>query len=154
MTTYDNTVGGTKAIRANALTPRVITAKVDIQAAANALNSGTAFSAADVLKVLNIPANTFVLEAGLICTVAEDTTMTLDLGDGDDDNGYIDAYDAESTGSSITTVALGYGVDNVHGVFYDTADTIDLTIVTIGAQTEHQCVVTVFALVLGPIPTS
>ena len=156
MTIYNVAEGGNAGgIKASFPAARLMTAQVDLGTLGeDEVSSGNVFSAADVIPVLNIPAYTFVLDAGLICTTAEDTTLTLDLGDGDDPNGYVDGYDAESTGVRLTAVDEGFGTDNVAGKLYASADTIDLTIATVGAQTAHQCVVTVFAVVAGPIPTS
>jgi len=125
---------------------------IDLDEAATDIKTGNVFEAGDVLQALQIPAYTMVLNAGLICTEAESTTLTLDVGDGDQADGYVDGYDAESTGGSGTAIAEAYGPDNAFGRLYTSADTIDLKIVTIGAQTANNAVVTVWAICVQ-VPT-
>lgn len=145
MTTYSCEVGGTTRVKALAPGVKVLEKTLDLyQLGVDEVASGNVFTAADVIKALNVPANTLVMRAGIVCHTAEGDTMTLDLGDGDDVDGYVDGYDAESTGGSASASALGYGPD---GIFYTSADTIDLVIATVGAQTSHSAVVTVWAIV-------
>ena len=105
---------------------RCVTQVVDFSSFTNA--SG------DVVQVIEVPANTLCLYAGLDVLTADGAgnSGTLSLGDGADVDRYISASTAtagmETTraragDSSMGTTSVGYGV-------YAAADTIDLTIAT------------------------
>lgn len=86
----------------------------------------TGFAATNILRVFKVPAGTIVRLAGLNVLTVEGGVATVDIGDGDDDDGYIAAGDLNALGATITTVALGYGADNVMGKFYAANDSIDI----------------------------
>ena len=105
---------------------RMVTQVVDFSAFTNA--SG------DVVQVIEVPANTLCLYAGLDVLTADGAgnSGTLALGDGADVDRYVSASTAtagievtrERAGTSaMGTTSVGYGV-------YTAADTIDLTIAT------------------------
>lgn len=126
MATFDRTVGGTAGYPAvkKGGTYR-LTATVDF----NEDN----YSAADILQLINVPANTRVTSVAWIVETVEGATLTFDIGDGDDPNGYIDGANgnALSGGDSdllvlttdATPVRVGYSGS---GEYYTAADTIDL----------------------------
>jgi len=105
---------------------RMVTQVVDFSSFTNA--SG------DVVQVIEVPANTLCLYAGLDVLTADGAgnSGTLALGDGADVDRYVSASTAtagievtrERAGTSaMGTTSVGYGV-------YTAADTIDLTIAT------------------------
>ena len=84
-------------------------------------------AANDVVQMLNIPAETLIINAGIEVLTASASGVTLDLGDGGDVDRYIDGLDSTSTGLG----ALVTNVSNV-GHVYGSADTIDVKV--LGAQ--------------------
>lgn len=113
----------------------------------------TVVEANDVFQLLNIPANTFVLCAGVIPTTAEGAVLTADLGDGTTADGFVDGVNLNSTTALMTLAADGYGVTTQLGKFYTEADTLDLKIATTaGTQTSHNAEFVVWAI-MGKVPT-
>ena len=76
----------------------------------------------DVVQALNVPAETLVINPGLEVLTALSGSVTLDLGDGDDVDRYVDG-DTNAVGHA-TTVAKASNSGHV----YATADTIDVTV--------------------------
>ena len=88
----------------------------------------TALAAGDILEVIKVPANTLVTHVALNVTTAEGGTLTVDVGDGDNPDGYLDGVNANATAAYLTVA----GTDAFEaGKFYTAADTID--IVTVNA---------------------
>ena len=88
----------------------------------------TALAAGDVLEVIKVPTNTLVTHVALNVTTAEGGTLTVDVGDGDNPDGYLDGVNANATAAYLTVA----GTDAFEaGKFYTAADTID--IVTVNA---------------------
>ena len=86
----------------------------------------TALAAGDVLEVIKVPANTLVTHVALNVTTAEGGTLTVDVGDGDNPDGYLDGVNANATAAYLTVA----GTDAFEaGKFYTAADTIDVTTV-------------------------
>lgn len=105
----------------------------DITAARLAAGA-TALGAGDVLAVISLPAKTYVLRAGIDVTTAEGGTLTLDLGDGTDPDGFLDGVDGNAVASYASTLALTEAAPNTvtgysNGKYYSAADTIDLVMV-------------------------
>ena len=84
-------------------------------------------AANDVVQCLNIPAETFVINAGIEVLTATSSSVTLDVGDGGDVDRFIDGLDSTSTGHG-AQVANASNVGHVYG----TADTLDVKV--LGAQ--------------------
>ena len=84
-------------------------------------------AANDVVQCLNIPAETFVINAGIEVLTATSSSVTLDVGDGGDVDRFIDGLDSTSTGHGAQVA----NVSNV-GHVYGTADTLDVKV--LGAQ--------------------
>ena len=78
-------------------------------------------SSGDVIQALNIPAETCIINAGLEVITAASSSVTFDLGDGDDPDRYVDG----------DTNAAGHAAPVAHasnsGHVYGTADTLDVT---------------------------
>ena len=104
----------------------------------------------DVIQVIEVPANTLCLYAGLDVLTADGAgnSGTLSLGDGADVDRYVSASTAtagmevtraRAGDSSMGTTSIGYGV-------YAAADTIDLVIATgaIDAKVRVFCVLADF----------
>lgn len=114
---------------------------------------GSALAANDVVTALNVPAGTLVLHAGIeVVTAADATAATVDLGDGDDADGYVDGANAKTVAFASSTLALTEGTPNTvtgyrSGKVYGTADTIDLTVATL-TGTLAAGVVRVWAVVM------
>jgi len=81
----------------------------------------------DIVQVLNVPAETFVINAGIEVLTASASGVTLDLGDGGDVDRYIDGLDSTSTGHGAQVI----NASNV-GHVYGSADTLDVKV--LGAQ--------------------
>ena len=85
----------------------------------------TALAAADILEVIKIPAKTLVTHVALEVTTAEGGTLTVDVGDGDNPDGYLDGVNANATAAYLTVA----GTDAFEaGKFYTAADTIDIVL--------------------------
>ena len=85
----------------------------------------TALTSADILEVIQVPAQTLVTHVALEVTTAEGGTLTVDVGDGDNPDGYIDGVNANAAAAYITVA----GTDAYEqGRFYTAADTIDIVL--------------------------
>ena len=85
----------------------------------------TALAAADILEVIKVPANTLVTHVALNVTTAEGGTLTVDVGDGDNPDGYLDGVNANATAAYLTVA----GTDAFEaGKYYTAADTIDIVL--------------------------
>lgn len=158
MATYTDSLGfnkGTAAAYPEVGTRAVTKLEVELDfaaiAAARLAAGATALGAGDVLEVLRIPAKTQVLAVGLDVTTAEGGTLTIDVGDGDDPDGYLDGVNANTTaGYSSSQVTISEGAPNTlspalpWGKYYASADTIDVK--TVNAA--DAAVMTVWALVV------
>ena len=88
--------------------------------------SATNVASADVVEALKIPADCLITDVHVIVKTAEGGTLTFDVGDGADPNGFDDAVDGNATAGSVTSSIKGtdaYGI----GRAYTANDTIDLT---------------------------
>ena len=77
----------------------------------------------DIVQILNVPAETFVINAGIEVLTASASGVTLDLGDGGDVDRFVDGLDSTSTGHG-AQVANASNVGHVYG----SADTIDVKV--------------------------
>lgn len=111
--------------------------KLDFAAIAllRAAAAQTAFAAADVLQLFEVPAGVWVPAVFAEVLTAEGETATFDVGDGTDVDGFIDGQDANATGwgTVITTGPLAttaFSVAVGGGKLYTATDTIDLLLNT------------------------
>jgi hypothetical protein len=114
----------------------VISVDLDFAAitTARAAASLTALTSGDVLTAIALPAKSLVLRVGLDVTVAEGGTLTIDVGDGSDTDGYLDGVNANTVASYASALALTEAAPNTvtgysGGKYYSAADTIDVLIV-------------------------
>ena len=85
----------------------------------------TALTSADILEVIRVPANTLVTNVALNVTTAEGGTLTVDVGDGDNPDGYLDGVNGNATAAYLTVA----GTDAFEaGKYYTAADTIDIVL--------------------------
>jgi len=145
--TQDKTVGGTSGYPANVRGKTFLLERtIDFALSANTGTSG------DVYQMLNIPAGSYVIAAGLEVETIEDSTCTLTIGDGTDADGWIKStsmtgdvtyawttwaatnapivYLNASTNATTTTVQIASSSmpAYVGGKAYTSADTIDMTL--------------------------
>jgi hypothetical protein len=133
MATYEDSLGFNKGTTAaypekgtNATTMISVGLNMAAITAARSAAGATALANGDVLEVIRIPAKTSVLAVGLDVTTAEGGTCTIDVGDGDDPDGYLDGVNANTVASYATPDgATGYAT----GRYYGAADTIDVVFV-------------------------
>ena len=92
-------------------------------------------SAADVLQLINVPANTRVVRVAVLVTVVEGATLTFDIGDGATPAGYIEAHDGNvlagaDSGGIVLETATPDTIKPYSGTGkrYSAADTIDMTL--------------------------
>lgn len=109
---------------ANVSTPYLIEVELDFADALAA--KGSALADADVIKLIDIPANTVVLHVGAaVKTAANATTATIDVGTGADPDEWVNDLDV---------VGGTYGADlsasPVHNT-YAAADTIDAVLASV-----------------------
>ena len=135
MATYNDGTGynmGTAAAHVAAGINRVSSVTIELNFATittdRAAASLTALANGDVLEVIRIPAQTLVTNVVLEVTTAEGGTLTVDVGDGDNPDGYLDGVNGNAVASYLTVA----GTDAFEaGKFYAAADTID--VVTVNA---------------------
>jgi hypothetical protein len=130
MATISLAAGNTKhATRGNGQVPYVVETIVDFADAATA--KGSALAAADVITVLDIPAESVVLAAGAeVLTVRTGTTtdLTLDIGvTGVDADAFVDGFDFDAAAVGAYTSQPAAYQPIVVG---NTADTLDILIAT------------------------
>jgi hypothetical protein len=101
MATYNVTgVGGTTGHPSNSRTPYLVENTIDV----SAVNSDSGTAQDDVLKCIDVPAETLVMAAGLEVLTACSSSVVIDIGitgsstGFSDPDAFIDAYDA--TGAS------------------------------------------------------
>tara|TARA_B100000035_G_scaffold87478_1_gene73472 strand:- start:49 stop:504 length:456 start_codon:yes stop_codon:yes gene_type:complete len=132
MATYNDGKGynmGTGAAHVAAGINKVSSVTVDLNFATitteRAAAGLTALTSADILEVIKVPAQTLVTHVALEVTTAEGGTLTVDVGDGDNPDGYIDGVNANATAAYISVA----GTDAYEqGRFYTAADTIDIVL--------------------------
>ena len=93
------------------------------------LTSGVDFIANDVLELISIPANTWVYMVAVTMDTVSDAINDVNIGDGTDTSGYIDAIDMTSTGTSTNLITSTYSIATAGGKIYTSADTIDAEII-------------------------
>ena len=101
---------------------------IDFAAAATA--KGSALAAADIIEVIDVPAGTMVINAGLqVVTVAtgESSDTTVDLGiTGTEPDNFVDGFDLDAAAAG----AYAQNAAAFQPLIVGTADTIDLLIAT------------------------
>lgn len=141
MATVDKTVGQVVADRtAGARSEFMITNTIDCALFNQAQN--------DVSQMLSIAAGWLVRNVCIKVVTAEGATLTMNVGDGADVDGFLAGTNGNATGMSLSALALTEGTPNtitgyMGGKFYSAADTID--IVWLNAATKAK--VTITALV-------
>jgi hypothetical protein len=98
-------------------------------AAAVAAYKGSAVAANDVTQLITIPAGAFVLGVHAKVLTVEGGTCTVDIGDGDTVDGYIDGLNGNTSANSFSFDA-GTTDAFTSGKFYAAADTIDVKLIT------------------------
>ena len=126
MTTYTIDNVGTAGHPANAAAVRVVDMVIDFSETTNVAN--------DVFECISIPANTYIITAGVDVLTADSAgnSGTLSLGDGADVDRYITAgapgsttmtIKAQAGTSAMGTTSVAYGI-------HTAADTLDLVVGT------------------------
>lgn len=159
--TYDVTIGdGGAGVNAHsARGPYKVKKVLDFEndSALTALNAGAGPGQNDVLQLIHVPANSIVLGVFYETVTASTALNNLDIGDGDDVDGYHDGIDATSTGDGYNGLGkaptLVEGTPNTLtgfalGKFYTAADTIDAKIITAASITDGVIEVTAVILTL------
>jgi hypothetical protein len=120
MATHDKTgAGGTTGHPSNGRTPYLVENTIDFTPFDPAAN--------DLVQAIDVPAESIVMNAGLEVLTASSSGVTLDMGDGDTADIYVDGLDSTSAGYS----AVHQDVLST-GKIYASADTLDIKV--IGAQ--------------------
>ena len=119
MATYDvSGVGGTTGHPSNGRTPYLVENTIDV----SAINGDTGAAQNDVLRVMDIPAETVIMEAGIEVLTALSSSVTLDLGiTGGDVDIYADG-DTNATGYSTLTATARHVAAS--------ADTLDVLVLS------------------------
>jgi hypothetical protein len=99
--------------------------------AARAASGATALVSGDILDVLPIPAKALVTHVGVDVTTVGTSGLTLDIGDVDDRDGYVDGFagDAVASTASVLTLDTGAVVGLTGGKYYSSAGAVSLTLV-------------------------
>lgn len=90
-------------------------------------------AALDVIQALKVGAGDVVLRTVVNVETVEGGTLTFDLGDGDDPNGYMDAVNGNALAITGSALTLTEGTPNTvaaysGGKLYTAADTIDMVL--------------------------
>ena len=117
MATYDLTAaGGTTGHPSNGRTPYLVENTINVAT----INGDSGAAQNDVLRVLDIPAETLVMEAGIEVLTALSSSVTMDLGiTGGDVDIYVDG-DGNGTGYSAATATARH--------IAASADTLDVLV--------------------------
>ena len=119
MANYNVTgAGGTAGHPSNGRIPYLVENTIDI----SAINGDTGTADGDILMALDIPAETLVMAAGVEVLTALSSSATIDLGDDDTADIYVDG-DTNATGYYVIHSDLA-----ALGKVYGSADTIDAKI--------------------------
>jgi len=110
--------GGTTGHPSNGRTPYLVENTIDV----SAVDGDSGVADGDFLQVLDIPAETLVMACGVQVLTALSNSATIDLGDGDTADIYVDG-DTNATGYSVVHPDL-----SALGKVYGSADTIDAKI--------------------------
>ena len=123
MATYDVTgVGGTTGHPSNGRTPYLVENTINVAT----INGDSGAAQNDVLRVLDIPAETLVMEAGIEVLTALSSSVTMDLGiTGGDIDRYADG-DTNATGFSAPTATAR--------TIIASADTLDIKVLDAAAS--------------------
>lgn len=108
--------------------------------AARAAASATALANGDIIEAIPLPAKSLVMAVGLDVTTAEGGTLTIDVGDGTDPDGYLDGVNGNTvasyqSGNNLTVTAgtpnavVGTPYAYALGKYYSAADTLDVVLV-------------------------
>lgn len=100
---------------------------VDLAAAVSSLKAGVDFTSADILEIIDVPVNTWVVAVFAETTTAGDCT-DLDIGDGATANGWIDDIDMNAGEDDDSLDAVTFSLATAGGKLYTSADTIDIDI--------------------------
>ena len=78
----------------------------------------------DIWQAITVPAGSIVVAVGAVILTAEGGTLTIDVGDGDDADGYLNDANGNSAGASYSSIngTLAYS----GGRYYSAEDTIDV----------------------------
>ena len=99
MATYNVTgPGGTTGHPTRTRRPYLVENTIDV----SAINGDSGAAQNDILQVLDVPAETLVINAGLEVLTALSSSVTLDMGDGDTVDIYVDG-DTNATGYAALT---------------------------------------------------
>lgn len=127
MATVDLTPTGV-ALPAEPWAVPVKRAQITIDLAKAVTAKGSALAPADVVKVIDLPAGTLVLNAGYTVTTAlsgpSTTVCTIKLGDSGDDDRYVTAQSAVVTGD-------GTLASTNKSTLFSTADALQITLASI-----------------------
>lgn len=145
MATVDITPGLSSGLHpANSGTKVPYLVAVDVDFADAVTKKGSALAAADVIQVMNVPAGTVIVTAGLkVKTVLSGgaTVATLDLGTGVSGNDFADGFDYFAAAAG----AWSQNPSAFQTIVATADDTIDITVATL-TGTLSGGVVTVWAL--------
>ena len=126
MATYNVTgVGGTTGHPSNARTPYLVENTIDV----SAVNGDSGAAQNDVLKCIDVPAETLIMAAGVEVLTACSSSVVIDIGvtgstaGFSDPDAFVDAYDATGAAYAPRDVA-----DAAPMLTIKTADTIDALI--------------------------
>lgn len=101
--------------------------------------TGGAITQGDIYQCIAFPEDTLVMQVKIEwLTPAVGTTLTVDIGDGTTGNGWDASVNGKSAAGTWTTSAVGtdtYAVAASMGKFYESADSIDMTMTTATAIT-------------------
>jgi len=119
MATYNVTgVGGTTGHPSNGRTPYLVENTIDV----SAVNSDSGAAQNDVLRVMDIPAETVIMEAGIEVLTALTSSVTMDIGiTGGDVDIYVDG-DTNATGYGTLTATARHVAGS--------ADTLDVLVLS------------------------
>tara|TARA_Y100000114_G_C11759438_1_gene328714 strand:+ start:2235 stop:2678 length:444 start_codon:yes stop_codon:yes gene_type:complete len=81
-------------------------------------------ASSDVWQAITVPAGSIVVAVGAVILTAEGGTLTIDVGDGDDPDGYLDGSNGNTASASYSSINGTTGYSG--GRYYAAEDTIDV----------------------------
>lgn len=131
MPTYDYTGDGNAVpqwdAHQNFVTYRKVLKAADIIAADTTLTANGVIAAGDIIQAIDVPAGFICLGTAVHTVTAEGAALTADVGLAGGDE-FQDGFSLNGTAGDIVLTLVGddYGANNVMGVAFTAADTIDV----------------------------
>lgn len=108
---------------------------INFATAVSDLKADVDFATGDVIKIIDVPIDTWVVFVTAETTTDSDAIDNIDIGDETTTNGWVDDIDMTTTGEDDDSLdGVTYSLATAGGKHYSSADTIDIIVNTSGAS--------------------